>query len=478
MSTASETIANQEAVQALRLNEFLRPLPEDELLYLIERGECLFVPEGESLFKPGEVVLHMEIVLRGEFRVSMIQAGGNKEVDRLQAGDITGLLPYSRMVEAKADGKALKNSHVLRFHKQYFREMIEQHAALTEALVHHMTSRVRRFTAQQQINEKMLSLGKLSAGLAHELNNPASAIVRSASTLRDHLKLIPNNFKRIIQIKVTPQQVDLLNDVLFNRINQAANMPALTMRQRSEREGELLDWLDDHQAERAEELAENLVEFGFTLEDLETMSEGISGGDLVAVLLWLNDNLNTERMVNEIDEASRRISTLLKSIKSYTYMDQSLDKQTVDIHEGIRNTLVMLDHKVRRNKITVKQEFDPNLPRILGFPGELNQLFTNLIDNALDAMENGGTLTVRTFREKDCINVVVHDTGVGIAPENLNKIFDPFFTTKAVGQGTGFGLDVVMNIVRQHKADLKVTSEPGNTAFTICFSTLFEAPAS
>jgi signal transduction histidine kinase len=334
-----------------------------------------------------------------------------------------------------------------------------------------MTSRVREFTQLQQQNEKMMALGKLSAGLAHELNNPAAAIVRSSESLKNHLQLLPRTFKDVIAIRMTDEQVDAVNNRLFEKLkNFDRSGNTLSLMERASCEDDLTDWFDDHGIENALEIAENFVEFGFNEDDFDFFVEHIPEKDLQPVIRWINNNLVTEKMVADIHDAAERIGNLVASVKNFTHMDRSPDKQLADLHSGIRNTLTMLNHKVKKAKIEYKEDFDLSIPPVKILVSELNQVWTNLIDNALDALEKNEnpTLTIKTKAENGFIKVHIIDNGPGIPKDIQSKIFDPFFTTKEMGKGTGLGLDVVNRIVAQHNGKVTLNSGPGNTDFEVC----------
>ncbi|MEM6841439.1 MAG: ATP-binding protein [Bacteroidota bacterium] len=451
----------------LRKIPTLNDLDEAALQWLIDRSECRILQEDEYMFRKGDPISYMHIILKGRLRIKVLQGKQLREISAMEAGTITGMLPYSRMKEATGFGIATEETHVLSLHKKHFVEMEQVSRDMVQALVGVMTTRARDFTRFQQQNEKMMALGKLSAGLAHELNNPAAAIVRSSDVLRQHLHHTPDNFKKVILIRLEPEQVDAVNEILFSKINTPP--PSLSMMERNNREDEIAEWLEDRGWDDGYEAAENFVEFGMTVDDLSEMEEVIEGKHTESVFNWLNNVLTTERLVKEIEEASQRISTLIQSVKTYTHMDRSTEKAQADIHEGLNSTLTMLNHKLKQKNIQVNKEYGNNLPEIPIYVSEINQVWTNLIDNAVDAMDDKGMLTVRTQVNSQQLRIDITDDGSGIPPDIQSSIFDPFFTTKPVGQGSGLGLDIVQKIIEQHNGSIKVMSEPGNTQFTICF---------
>jgi len=453
----------------LKANENIGHVPQDQLQWLADHSEVRNFKVDEPLFQRGKESTHMYIVLQGRFRIWLGEKNNTRELGRLGAGDITGVLPYSRVKTSIAFSAALEDSIVQCTHRDALKEMIAQHHELTAALVHFMLDRTRNFTTLQQQNEKLMSLGKLSAGLAHELNNPAAALVRTAQELKSHLSYLPDNFKKVMLIRMEPEEVDAVNGIMYQKL-QGGAVAEMSMMERSEKEDDIRDWLEDHDIEEDEDLVDNLVEFGFSPDDLDEIDRITPNKDLGPVIHWIGNNLSTERMVTEIQDASSRISGLIGSIKSYTHMDKTTDRQPVNIHEGIKNTIVMLKHKIKKNQIKIVKDINPDLPKVSAFPGELNQVWTNIIDNAIDAMEEGGgTLTIRTDMDGHCVKVQIEDSGKGIPEEIKSKIFDPFFTTKSLGEGTGLGLDVVQKIIMHHQADIKVESQPGRTVFTLLF---------
>ncbi len=452
----------------LQTIEALKDVPREQLQWLADNSVQESVPAGDYVFKVNDPISSTLFVISGRIRAYRLQNGEAREIAVFEPKSITGYLPYSRAVTAIASGQALEDTEVLRFPREKSGDLIRHHFELTQALVHQMISRVREFTSNQLQDEKMVALGKLSAGLAHELNNPAAAVVRGATSLQEHLHLMPEYFKKISVIDMPEEKVDIVSNMMFTLLQRPRNAP-LSLMQRTEKEDELTGLLEQYDVENAAEIAENFVDFGGTADDLEAFREHIPAAHFSPVINWINNNLITEKMVTDIGEASRRIAALIGSVKVFTHMDQGHDQQVADIHEGIINTLTMLQHKIRKGNVEVAQQFDTTLPPIKAYIGELNQVWTNLIDNALDAMEaNGkGILEIKTEKDGDCVKVTITDNGTGIPTGALPQIFDPFFTTKDVGKGTGLGLDIVSQIVRQHKGAVKVQSAPGRTQFSV-----------
>lgn len=457
-------------LETLRQFSTFSDVPDDQLQWLIDRAEEETFPKEHIIYKSNTPVDHMLLLLDGRVR---IDSGSGDEISLHEPHSILGLLPYSRMKSVLGRLVAEQPSRVLKLHRDHLRELTQTCYELTEAFVRQMTTRVRNFTKYTQQEEKMASLGRLSAGLAHELNNPVAAVLRSADTLREHVRTTPDAFKMMMQLQLTNEQVDTVNEAIFRKIDQK---PApLTMLERSSLEDELTDWLDDHGIDDSMDLAGPLVNYGFTTDDLDWLLERIGDRNLMGVVGWLVENLVTEKLVVDISEASKRISTLVSSIKNYTHMDRGSGKEIVQVADGIRNTLTLLDHKLRGKHIAVAAELADGLT-ISGWPGELNQVWTNLIDNAIDAMPDGGSLTISSqlddrSTETQFVLTKITDSGSGIPADIQDKIFEPFFTTKEIGKGTGLGLDIVVGIVKHHNGSVKVQSEPGRTEFSVCLPT-------
>lgn len=469
-------------LKTLRQFPAFENVPDEQLQWFIDRAEDVTFPEESVMYKPNEPVDHLLLLLEGRIRVDTGSGGAGDELVIYEAHSMLGVLPFSRMKSIPNRMMAEKKTQVLRLHRDHLPELIHTCYELTEALVHQMATRIRDFTKMTQQTEKMASLGRLSAGLAHELNNPVAAVVRSADTLKTHLRATPEAFKAIMHLNLTDEQVDSVNTVFFKKLDQRVKTGStLTLLERSSLEDEVTDWLDDHGVDDRDDgpsmdLAGPLVEYGFSVDDLDWILEKIGDENLAGVVGWLVNNLVTEKLVLDISEASKRISTLVGSIKNYTHMDRGVGKEQVQLGEGIRNTLTLLEHKVRSKHIDLTLTIPDELPTVCGWPGELNQLWTNLIDNAIDALPDGGKLEISSELDQQAgglefVLTKVIDNGPGVPDDIQDKIFEPFFTTKEIGKGTGLGLDIVQGVVKHHNGSIKLNSKPGHTEFSVCLPT-------
>ncbi|WP_109299870.1 ATP-binding protein [Aquimarina sp. AU474] len=442
-------------------------VPKEQLQWLIDNSNIQTFNQGEFFFSKGDSIDKLSIVLEGKIEIKFEQNGSYKIIGQIKKNGISGLLPFSRMSSIMGYGEVVEDTTALFLDKSFFKEMISNYYELTESLVHNMTSRVRESTKNNVQSEKMMALGKLSAGLAHELNNPASAILRSAKALKQHLGNVPEKFKKITSIRISEHEVDGINNILFDKIN---NRPENNMKliERNAKEEELEEWLEDHGLENAYELTETLLDFCMDVKGMKEIYDITGEQNFPHAIEWIENVLTTEKMVDEIEEASDRISNLVQSVKSYTHMDKAIEKVATDIHLGIKSTLTMLNHKLKKKNIALEKDFEENLPAPKIFVSEINQVWTNLIDNAIDAMDHSGILKIKTQKDNEFIKIDITDNGHGIPKEHLHTVFDPFFTTKSIGKGTGMGLEVVQRIINQHQGDIKIVSKKGETTFTVC----------
>ncbi len=453
-----------EIVDFLQSVPDLSAVPREQLEWLVRESEIISYEPG-IINRPGDVFDYLILVLEGKIEVYAFQNGQKKTQMTNSRGAMTGLIPFSRMKSSPVFTEAIGPVKTLSLHRSKFPSLIAHNYELTEVLVHSMVDRVRLFTTNHFQNEKLMSLGKLSAGISHELNNPAAAVLRSAEDLKRVVGTFAASLQVIAPLQPTPQEIESLVGVVQKALHNGFERIPLLERKR--RENELSDWLGNNNVETDCEVT--FADSGISTDDLERLKQSVSENVFHPFINWLAARLQTEKAIDEIAASSRRISELVQSVKSYTRMDQAQAMDSVCINEGIRNTITMLEYKARRHSVVINADLESDLSYILGFPGELNQIWTNIIDNAIDAMKDGGELTVKTLSMPDHVVFNVIDNGPGIAPENLERIFDPFFTTKDVGEGTGVGLDLVQKVVQQHHGKIEVNSRPGRTEFSIAF---------
>ncbi len=419
---------------------------------------------GDTVAVEGQPLEHFIVVLEGEIHFRL---AGLDSLLVIPAGTATGVLPFSRVKAWGGRGWAVQNLRVAVMEASHLRELVYRAPVLAQRLVSEMTDRARMFTRLEESSNRLLALGKLSAGLAHELNNPASAAVRSSARLREVLAE-RRKYALAFRGEVLPQRaLDIMNE-LSETITECAMSPgSLDAIERADRESELADWLDENGV--SGDLASSLVDAGITSEHLRPAKAVVSSEVLTLGLRVLVDDHEILCLTRELEEASRRISELVQAVKTYSYMDQSPTSE-VDIEKGIEATLRMFQHQLKYG-VQVSLKLARNLPLISANGSALNQVWTNLIDNAIDAMAGNaaGTkvLTIRTCTEPGGVLVEIGDSGPGIPRDVQSRIFEPFFTTKSVGEGTGLGLDIAQRIVRTHKGSIRFDSVPGSTVFQV-----------
>ncbi|HYV51382.1 MAG TPA: ATP-binding protein [Dongiaceae bacterium] len=451
-------------VDRLAKHKTLGSAPREELAWLVSHGTLKHLPAGGVLTAKGAQVEGLHVVLSGHLSISVDRGAGPHKIMEWREGDVTGLLPYSRMTGPPGDSVAEEPSEILFVPRDCLREMTRECNEITTILVHAMIDRIRIFTSSDLHDEKMVSLGKLSAGLAHELNNPASAIERSAALLDERLQDADKATRALGSLKLTEKQlaaVELFKESCLAERVHGVRSPI----EEAEREEALVDWLTDHGQDAAP--ADALADTSTTLEALDHLAQSVDGPALQAVLHWAASGCSVRSLASEIQDAAMRISGLVAAIKGFTHMDQAAVAEPVDLVLGLSNTVAVLRSKAREKSAAVVIEPEPGLPRVRGFAGELNQIWANLIDNALDAIPEAGLVEVLANREQERVVVRVIDNGPGIPPQIRERIFDPFFTTKPMGAGTGLGLDIVRRLVRHNDGEISVASEPGRTEFRV-----------
>ena len=456
-------------VEELKHIQAFAELTPGQLTWLAEHGELAEYESGELVFELGSVAEHMVAVLDGAIEVVFSIGGQLVPFVTQRQGTVSGLLPFSRMRSFGGSGRAVGATRLYRLHQSLFDEMLHQAPSLGPVLVSMMTDRVRESTRLAQQREKMMALGKLSAGLAHELNNPATAVRRDADALDEQLAQLPELTRRLLAHAIDAAAMVRAGEWLaaWSKRTPAAET-APTALQRSRLEQAVGDWLDQRGVAESWMLVEPMVAAGLGPDDLDLLAGGLAAPALADFITWLAALIQAQNLARDIRAASGRITELVGSVKVYSHMDRAGDRERIDLREGIDSTLVMLGHKLKRKNITLERAYAPDLPLVNAFAGELNQVWTNLADNAIDAMPENGVLRIETARDGGAALVRVIDNGVGIPLEVQPRVFEAFFTTKPMGEGTGLGLDIVQRIVaQQHGGRVDVESAPGRTVFTV-----------
>jgi len=450
---------------ALRNIPIFADLSEEQLDWFASNCEDVRWASGDVVVHEGDPADVLIVLLEGELRGRRDSAGADSPVYIVQAGQVTGMLPFSRLTVFPVAFRAFGQVRMARLHKDLFPQMMERIPQLTPRLVNLLADRVREVSRADQQRDKLMALGKLSAGLAHELNNPASAARRAAEGLRQCTHDLRKANLRLNEIDLSAEQLAFLTKFEDRVIEELTSGPALDSLVQSDREDAMAVWLEQHGVPNASRFTAVLVEANVERDALERLLGKFKAPALHSVLPRIVATVSAEKLTREIEATTGRISELVRAVKEYSYMDQS-PEQEIDIHQGIESTLTMLKFRLKKG-VNVTREYDQTLPRLCAHGSELNQVWTNLIDNAIDAMGGKGELRIRTSRELDRLLVEIIDNGPGM-PENVKAhVFEPFFTTKGVGEGTGLGLDTVYRIVRNHHGQITFDSKPGETCFHV-----------
>ena len=456
----------EEIAEALQHIGPLQGLPLEDRLWLARHGQEFIANPGDVLFEEGTPAINMMLILKGEIHVRR-QHGGPMALFIGRAGQMTGVLPFSRMKTYGGQGFAISPVWALIVPKEIFPEMLQAIPSMTQRVVSTLLDRVREVTRIEQQAEKLSALGKLAGNLAHELNNPASAAQSAASSLAEALTANRFNRFKLVNLCLTTEQIQSVQSWEEEMIARSGT------RGRSEqapldfieREESIRTWLNTIQCPTPWEVAPQLAEQGVSTADLDKLREILAGDSATCISLqFFARFLRASRSVQTLAHSTARIFDLIDAVKAYSNMDRAPILE-VDVPAGLDATVQMLQS--RMTKIEIERDYEPGLPRINAYGGELNQVWTALIENALDALGNQGRLRLACKLEGEMLLVEIWDTGPGIPPELQERIFEPFFTTKAPGQGLGLGLDNAMRIVRKHKGHLSVRSEPGSTCFRV-----------
>jgi signal transduction histidine kinase len=456
-------------IERLRQHRTLSRAPEGELQWLAERGRLRRFEAGEYVARKGtpleDTGLGLEVVLTGRLAVYHDRgAAGSRKTIEFQAGEVTGWLPFSRMKVMVGDSVAETRLELFSLQESHFGDLLRECPELTGLCVHAMLDRARVFKATDLQDEKMVSLGKLTAGLAHELNNPASAVARSARLLQTSMAEADRAARALAHAGLTRDQLEALD-----RVREAcmAEPPTVSMSplERADREDEIADWLEAQGID--DSAAEGLAATSVRVEALDALAESLEGEALDAALDWVAAGCSVRTLALENERAGSKISDLVSAMKRLTHMDRAPVPEPIDVERGLRDTLMILGHKARDKSVSVKIDVAPGLPRVTAVGGELEQVWMNVLDNALDAVDLGGHVSVTVKPEGHSLIVRVIDDGPGIPAEIQGRIFDPFFTTKAPGEGTGLGLEIARTHLRARGGDIDFDSRPGRTEFRV-----------
>lgn len=439
-------------------------IPDEMLDELSHHGETVHVRDGVRLFEEGEKGYPFFVVLDGKIRITKRIGEEQRLLAIHEHGHFAGEIAMLTGGPAIASGHAVGDVTAIKVDQEELRRIVASECPLARTLLSAMVSRTQEVSAETRQEEKLAALGKMTAGLAHELNNPAAAAGRASAQLRDRI--------------ARSQALCLENDSRFTAEQRAAitslqsalegaGPVVLDSLALSDREQELNGWLDSHQVNDGWELAANLAAAGVTIDGLDPLASLMTPVELTAALAWLESNAQIETLSRDLESATSRISDLIQAMKDYSYMDQA-GLQEIDVHRGIESTLRILAHRMKGGGVKIERRYDSALPNVCAYAGELNQVWSNLIDNALDALNGKGTITISTASDSEGVRVEIADDGPGIAPENIDRVFEPFFTTKGVGEGLGLGLEITRRIVaRRHHGSIRVTSKPGETRFVV-----------
>jgi signal transduction histidine kinase len=437
-------------------------LPDDQLDWFLSQAQEMNLKAGDVYLRQGDPADAMFVILAGLLQVRG-EMGGETFVFDIEPGEVTGILPFSRMKQFRAGGRAVTDSRALRFPAALFPELVQRMPVLTQRLVGLMSDRIRETTRIEQQRDRLASLGKLSAGLAHELNNPASAATRAASQLRKLLTKVKNASLELGRRDLSPAEKAEVEKLEASFTQQDVIPPdTLTI---SDLEDQIDSLLRSHGQNDLWMLAAGLARRNIKPEVVESLFAKLDADTARAALVRISASVEIASLLDEIESSTSRISDLVGAIKEYTHMDQG-PVQNVDVVRSLETTLTILNHKLKKG-VTVQRDYHSVPLLVNSFGSELNQVWTNIIDNAIDAMHGAGELRIRTYRDDGCAVVEIGDNGPGIPEEVQPHIFEPFFTTKGVGEGTGLGLDTVQRIVKKHRGNIQLNSKPGDTRFEV-----------
>ncbi len=436
-----------------------------DLDWLLAQVESIEIHAGENLIEEGQPGDAAYIILDGEFEVVKKSDVQNIVIAVRESGEVFGEMALLDQAPRMATVHALRDGQVLKIRGETFQQLLAHSPSAALSILQTVSSRLRQNEGLLRQNEKMAALGTLAAGLAHELNNPASAVRRSADQLQSALSEWSKAASELERLRLDEPQLKIINNLRLEIETHHPSNSNLDPLAQSDNEAEVQTWLDEHQVENAWDLAPALASFGWTTSSLNELTNAFNPQASSIVVQWLAAGSTVYFLLDEVNIGTQRISEIVKSVKAYSYLDQS-PVQDVDVREGLENTLIILRHKMK-DGIKIVRDYSADLPHIEAYGSELNQVWTNIMDNAIDAMQGQGELTLRTYTKDGRVVVEIQDNGPGIPIEIQQRIFEPFFTTKPPGQGTGLGLHIAYTIVNNHYGQIRVNSEPGTTCFQV-----------
>jgi signal transduction histidine kinase len=438
-------------------------IPEDQLECLLEDVNIKVLEDDEVLIVEGEIAQTAYLILDGDVEISRASGDGEVAVAVRHSGELVGEMALLMEARRNATVRARNSATVMEITADNFQSVLASRPKTAVSMLKTVWNRLQTAEAHLVQHQKMAALGTLAAGLAHELNNPASALVRTADQLADVITTWEQQATMLGSLAVSSNESDAL-DQIRETLSESEAFDNLDPLARADREEALQLWLEDHGVAESWKIASLLVENGSDIEDIEKFASQFHPDHLSTVIWWYAHGHLVQRLIRELSISGRAISEVVTAVKAYTRLDQA-PIQEIDLHEGIDQALVILRHKLRGVKVV--RDYAPELPPITVFAGEINQVWSNLIDNAASAMDGAGTLTIRTGLDSGDIVIDVKDTGPGIPKDAQDCIFDPFYTTKPPGEGTGIGLAITFNVVRKHGGDILLESKPGCTCFQV-----------
>ncbi len=441
-------------------------LPKADLARLAESVEEIKLERGQVLFEQGDAGKRAYVIREGELEILKEAEGREVLLAVRKPGEVIGEMSLLHEAPRSATVRAKGPARLFAIRFDDFEKLLDNSPSAARAMLHTITARLKSTEKMLRQSEKIAQLGTLTAGVAHELNNPAAAVQRGAEHVKTALSEFQEANQSLAALDLSPAQREQIRELgaeVRERSKKPSHMDALT---RGDREAEMEEFLEGAGIERAWELAPAFVNVGLAADEMGSLAETFSAGQFERVAQWVSATYAVYNLLEEVEQGAKQISQIVKALKTYAYLDQA-PVQLIDVHEGLDNTLILLRSKLKKG-ITVKRAYDEGIPRIEAYGSELNQVWTNLLDNAIDALEGEGEIEIRTRRQGSWVVVEIEDNGPGIPEEIQGRIFDPFFTTKGPGKGTGLGLDISYNIiVQRHHGDIRLTSRPGRTCFEV-----------